>query len=484
MRMQAFHLSSQGASHIKKNKECQDASESFYSENCAIAIVCDGHGGDDYVRSASGSAFACAVAKANILNFIENVNKDELIRHHQQLIHKLEASIISAWNEAVYAHYESHPFTESEIAVLSERAKRKYLHEKRIESAYGTTLIAVACTENYWFGIHIGDGKCVAVNPKGKFVQPIPWDEKCFLNATTSICDSDALNRFRSFFSEKLPVAVFVGSDGIDDCFSTEEQLNNLYKTVLYSFASSDFDSAVTDLSDYLPRLSAKGSGDDVSIAAVLDLDKIGEIDAVREFDKDKEKARIEENARIAAEKLEEERKRVEAEQLHRQQTQRAVSPKYCSYCGTKLVPGMKFCGECGTRIIPENAGNAPTATQQNTGLASEELKIIKIVPFGNEPSTAPADAEQTAEEKVESDNTDNTEAQDLSVASVEMQDSVPDAPVESAATEQELVVAVASENSEATEEVTPCAEQEDAEKNNATEASTDASDTQLQTEI
>ena len=51
MRMQAFHLSSQGASHIKKNKECQDASDSYYGENCAIAIVCDGHGGDDYVRS-------------------------------------------------------------------------------------------------------------------------------------------------------------------------------------------------------------------------------------------------------------------------------------------------------------------------------------------------------------------------------------------------------------------------------------------------
>ena len=71
MRMQSFHLSTQGASHIKKNKECQDASESYYDERCAIAIVCDGHGGDDYVRSASGSAFACAAAKTNILNFIE-----------------------------------------------------------------------------------------------------------------------------------------------------------------------------------------------------------------------------------------------------------------------------------------------------------------------------------------------------------------------------------------------------------------------------
>ena len=49
---------------------------------------------------------------------------------------------------------------------------------------------------------------------------------------------------------------------------------------------------------------------------------------------------------------------------------------------------------------------------------------------------------------------------------------------------EQELVAEEASENSEATEEVTPCAGQEDAEENNATEAPTDANDTQSQTDI
>ena len=71
MRMQSFHLSTQGASHIKKNKECQDASESYNDENCAIAIVCDGHGGDDYVRSAVGSAFAASITKNNILSLFQ-----------------------------------------------------------------------------------------------------------------------------------------------------------------------------------------------------------------------------------------------------------------------------------------------------------------------------------------------------------------------------------------------------------------------------
>ena len=131
--------------------------------------------------------------------------------------------------------------------------------------------------------IHIDDGKCVAVNPEGKFVQPIPWDPKCFLNATTSICDSDALGSFRHFYSEKLPVAVFVGSDGVDDCFSNNDQLHNLYKTILYSFGTSPFQEAVDGLSEYLPRLSAKGSGDDVSISAMMDLDLLPELSIVKE---------------------------------------------------------------------------------------------------------------------------------------------------------------------------------------------------------
>lgn len=487
MRMQSFHLSTQGASHIKKNKECQDASESYYDERCSIAIVCDGHGGDDYVRSASGSAFACAAAKTSILNFIENVNRDELTRHHNQLIHNLKASIISAWNEAVYEHYEANPFTEAEIAVLSDRAKRKYLQEKRIESAYGTTLIAVACTKDYWFGIHIGDGKCVAINPEGKFVQPIPWDEKCFLNATTSICDADALNRFRSFYSEKLPVAVFVGSDGIDDCFSTEQQLYNLYKTVLYSFATSDFDAAVDDLSDYLPRLSAKGSGDDVSVAAVLDLDMIGEISVVKEFDKEKEKARVEENARIAAQKAEEERRRVEAEraeQLRQQQTKRTPPVKRCSHCGAKLVPGMKFCGECGNRIVPDRNGATTVSTQADPNLTPEELKIIKIVPFGSDSSATPIGAEKKSEESTATVINENEKTADVAALSADVQEDVPAASEEVITEEHVAPIGRAAEKTDTTETVASDDAHSEAESVAQEEASTSDSNIQSQTDV
>lgn len=356
MNAKSFNLSVQGASHIKRNKECQDASESYYDNKMAVAVVCDGHGGDDYIRSADGSKLAAAVAKKNIVNFLNTISKEQFWSHPEKNIQNLEASIINAWNEAIYMHFNQTPFTEEELRGVSARAKRKYVQERRIESAYGTTLIAVAMTSEFWFGIHIGDGKCVAVNSEGKFIQPIPWDPKCFLNATTSICDSDALERFRHFYSEKLPAAVFVGSDGIDDCFSNNEQLHNLYKTILYSFGTSAFEEAKNVLNDYLPRLSAKGSGDDVSIAAMLDFNLVPELEIVKEFDREKEKARVEENVRKEAEKNAAEKRRVEEEHakyLQQQSNQGRArrTLKFCTECGRKLAPGIKFCPSCGKRI-------------------------------------------------------------------------------------------------------------------------------------
>lgn len=357
MDIKSFNLSVQGASHIKKNKECQDASASYFDEDCAVCVVCDGHGGDDYMRSAFGSKFASKITLENIKGFMKSVDAEEMRINSKGLLKQLEASIISGWNEAVNKHFKENPFSKEELIMVSERARKKYTEQRRIESAYGTTVIGAAMNDKFWIGIHIGDGKCVAVNPQGRFLQPIPWDDKCFLNATTSICDSHALENFRSFYSEKLPIAVFVGSDGIDDCFKGNEQLHKLYNTVLYSFMTSEFDEAVGELEDYLPRLSAKGSGDDMSVSAIIDISKLNQIPSVRNYDTEKEKAHVKAAKREAAEKAEAERIRV-MEERRRQQIKRAqaLGMAVCQGCGNLVEKTARFCSKCGICLIAETA--------------------------------------------------------------------------------------------------------------------------------
>lgn len=307
MDIKTFNVTVQGASHIKKNKECQDASKSYSCEDYAVAVVCDGHGGDDYIRSAIGSEKASQIAMDHIGKFVTNIDCEKLKRRTECVLRTLEASIITAWNQEIGEHWKNHPITETEKGVLSEKAKRRFLtEENKFQSAYGTTLIAAVVTKKYWFCFQIGDGKCVWITEDSKFEQ-LDLDERCFLNATTSLCDSDALDRFHYYYSEVVPAAVFVGSDGVDDCFNTDEQLYSFYKAVSYSFAHEGTENmAQQELEEFLPRLSQKGSGDDISVAGVLNIEVLLKTKLVCDYNRDTERAR-----KILAEQ--EEKKRFEA---------------------------------------------------------------------------------------------------------------------------------------------------------------------------
>lgn len=367
MNFKAFHMSERGESHLHDGRVCQDSSASFSDECGTVAVVSDGHGGCDYVRSQIGSAMACEAAVKNIRRLFENISPEAFLAEPDMILIQLEADIINDWNESVRSHYEANPFTEEELDCVSEKAGASYRSGHRIERAYGATLIAAAVTREYWFGIQIGDGKCAAFDEAGICTQPIPWDEKCFLNKTTSICGSDALRDFRHFYSEKIPTAVFMGSDGIDDSFKNEEDMYDFYKTILYAFSISDYTQAVDELKAYLPRLSKEGSADDVSIAAWMDMDALKSVvDKIKAEGEEAEepeenKKTEEEKETIENEKSEEgneaeEGKKAEeeietAETRKEENYESRQQPRFCCMCGAKLVPGQRFC-QCGARIL------------------------------------------------------------------------------------------------------------------------------------
>ena len=385
MNFKAFHMSERGESHLHDGRVCQDSSASFSDECGTVAVVSDGHGGCDYVRSQIGSAMACEAAVKNIRRLFENISPEAFLAEPDMMLIQLEAAIINDWNESVRSHYEANPFTEEELDCVSEKAGASYRSGHRIERAYGATLIAAAVTRDYWFGIQIGDGKCAAFDEAGICTQPIPWDEKSFLNKTTSICGSDALRDFRHFYSEKIPTAVFMGSDGIDDSFKNEEDMYDFYKTILYAFSISDYTQAVDELKAYLPRLSKEGSADDVSIAAWMDMDALKSVvDKIKAEGEEAEepeenKKTEEEKETIENEKSEEgneaeEGKKAEeeietAETRKEENYESRQQPRFCCMCGAKLVPGQRFC-QCGARILLN-------AVEVNPDDADEEKKNL-----------------------------------------------------------------------------------------------------------
>lgn len=295
----SFHFTSIGASHIKKGTVCQDYSMSIEAEDYTLAVVSDGHGGEDYFRSDRGSRFAAEAfcrcvenafassaeepqenstetfLKNKAKNFADALNACKTDKQIGEQMRWFIRSVVTNWNILVDEDIAANPFTDEEMQAVSHKAKARYTKGEKVQSAYGATLIGVVVTKDFWFGIHIGDGKCVVFDKAGADSEPIPWDEQCFLNITTSICDSNAGSEFRYFFSRELPAAVFAGSDGIDDSFTNERHLHNFYRVVMTSFAEETEEKAAEALADYLPTLSTQGSADDMSVGCILDIEHI-----------------------------------------------------------------------------------------------------------------------------------------------------------------------------------------------------------------
>ena len=268
-----FSSSIIGYSHIKNSKVCQDYSYSSNDENKCYIIVADGHGGDEYFRSDRGSKFVVEAAKECIEELYKLPRKaviDKINKEPKKVILQLGKSIISLWNDKVYEDYTSNPFLAEEIELLSDKLKNEIVCKKRMEVPYGTTFIMAFKFDETFILMQIGDGSIVLINNEEKAIHPMEEDKKCFLNATTSLCDTNVIESLR-YETYKEPIkAIFIGTDGIEDSFLNDNQVEDFYLTMLATFMKSGFKKGIKEVLDFLPKLSEKGSRDDISLGVIV----------------------------------------------------------------------------------------------------------------------------------------------------------------------------------------------------------------------
>ena len=291
--MKHFSFSCQGASHIVSEKPCQDSSASYSEDGLSIIVVADGHGGEHYFRSDIGSKICVEVTINAIKQFVSlndtsifhgcpftqvgPLNGDcslDKLQDVDNALRRLFASIILAWNQEIEKYTLNNPPTELELEKVAPEYINSLTQGAALEKIYGCTLMAYVQTPEFWFAFHLGDGKCVSFHQDDPIIwkEPIPWDEKCFLNKTTSICDSEALDEFRYCYQGDghYPAAIFLGSDGMDDSFGPIENLVDFYMQVI-KLLSKDEEAATKSIIETLPILSKRGSQDDMSVAFVYD---------------------------------------------------------------------------------------------------------------------------------------------------------------------------------------------------------------------
>ena len=307
----SFSVTETGSKH--EDGICQDASDSKDYDNITIAIVADGHGSSRCFRSHEGSKQAVRITKSCIESFMA-YPKNALLnpaeaknnngKEGKAELRELGRQIINKWFNAVMNHEKASPLADDpKIELIPEKYKNRYLDNLDYRChAYGTTLLAVAVTKDFWFGIQIGDGKCVVLYEDGSWALPIPPDDRCSHNTTTSICDDEpvsALEELRCWFGLKdeigkyieycfgvdgqnkdstkevnsKPLAIFIGSDGVEDSYprvENDKYVTNFYRNRVINIFESGFETTKAEIEEWAKRFAHRESTDDVSIAGIV----------------------------------------------------------------------------------------------------------------------------------------------------------------------------------------------------------------------
>ena len=289
-----------GSKYEKKGWPCQDHINKWNLDGTQVIAVADGHGSNDCFRSQIGSQLAIIAAhhESEKYRISSATPNDKMIMFTQTGIDNLKYNIWDRWKGLVRHHWDSEIIKKGKLSddeirykSVSDKYKNRYnaedksVVEQYLYNAYGTTLLMAISIETQLLLIQIGDGTCVILQRDGDFRTPVPADDNNILNQTTSLCEDNAHLKIRhavidcSFESPTYPVAVFLSTDGVDDCFpvyKNEEHLYKLYTNVIENIIEKGFDATEKELKkDTLPGLTASGSQDDISLAYFI-YDDIG----------------------------------------------------------------------------------------------------------------------------------------------------------------------------------------------------------------
>lgn len=270
----------QGYSHIENHRPCEDWGVAVSGEYGKIFVTADGHGDSNCPRSRFGAKTICDVAVECLGKFAKCLHREQMEeklilpgRKQSELLRHLISNMVVTWKKTVSRDFETHPLTDEEKKGCS-RYLAEYDQGLQIPHIYGTTVIAGLLTEKYLLLLQQGDGQCVLFDQDGQALQPIPWDNRCFANVTTSVCDEDAIESFRSCvldIQNHPPAACFAGSDGVDDSFGSSERMHCYYRELIEYGCTKGVENLNFWLEENLPEFSRTGSRDDVTITGFMD---------------------------------------------------------------------------------------------------------------------------------------------------------------------------------------------------------------------
>ena len=254
------HTTIKGGSHEETGKVCQDFSSEYRCKDYAIACVADGHGSDRYIRSDRGSKFAVETSIQTISNYIDE-GAFEAGTDCEIVLEDILRTIIARWYSKIDVDLSTEPLTETELEEIGD------FKNNNIEKIYGTTLVVGVIARKIAFGLQIGDG-AFTVHYGSEIQMPMPEDPNCVYNRTTSLCDMSAASKFRKWYSDEIPDAITVSTDGLYTTFISDDDFKHYCGRMVDYCIRKNMRWSMIDV-DLEKRAKSGGHKDDLSVSLI-----------------------------------------------------------------------------------------------------------------------------------------------------------------------------------------------------------------------
>jgi hypothetical protein len=271
---QVVTATARGRSHIAHGLSNEDAvaHAALAGSDGIVVAVADGHGHERHFRSKTGSALAvrvaCEAADALLAELAADPPPAAAADTWPFLIRDgLPPAIVRSWRDEVGRDIEANPYSELELTSLEQEGDGP-------EIPYGATLLVAVITGGWLISAQIGDGDLVAVHPDGEFSCPVPGDDRLDGLRTTSLCQPDPLDAFRTgardLTAEPL-AALLLATDGYGNAQASDPWQPAWARDMAGLAAERGAGWFAKQLPVWAELCaSGEGSGDDTTIALLL----------------------------------------------------------------------------------------------------------------------------------------------------------------------------------------------------------------------
>lgn len=248
-----------GFSHEKNKTRCEDRYKIKELDKAVIVAVADGHGSSKCKYSQEGAQGAVEVFCDIFLKMYKSYDGD--LEKLRQCISRNKTEVIpkrisKEWNDKVK---------------LMHAKKRK--NEDFNFELYGTTLLGMLLTDNFYFALQLGDGDMICVTNQEE-TDYVLKGEKLLGTETYSLSSKDSWKNMSTEVhfvenKEEYPKLFMISTDGYSNSFASEIDFlesGTGYLELIKNYGENEIKK---NLKSWLKEISKEGCGDDIAVVLI-----------------------------------------------------------------------------------------------------------------------------------------------------------------------------------------------------------------------